>query len=340
MTVTDILKNSFPKNIDKTALFFSSIIANGKDAAIEKTLMDAQNYAQIYYKTPCVYDQTGEQLERTINHFSYLTRFDDESEKSWKNRFRALFCRKGSTTWGTPKNVRQVFQEYFPTASIFLLEGTNDISENLITEGEFENESGWDFETENVRSNLDSFSKLYSANLAEGYAKQSVTLENSMYFLHFFGIGDISLTIRDQENNYWDGESWISVPYTFVWHSNEWTNHNLRLKTTNSVVEFCFCKSSGFVDYIQLFKKNPWHSFTVIAQFTGGDTKGSLALAPGSSDNINTNSTGYGFYDQIFLTGVKTGFAQDIYQGLLKYVKNVGVAAYINIINKEILEED
>ena len=62
----------------------------------------------------------------------------------------------------------------------------------------------------------------------------------------------------------------------------------------------------------------------------------STPAPPGDDEPATqTKYKNYGYYDQAHITGIKTGFSQDIYEDLLNYVKADGVKAYIEIINKD-----
>ena len=82
-------------------------------------------------------------------------------------------------------------------------------------------------------------------------------------------------------------------------------------------------------------------SFTVIAHFEGDTAAGAFGLAGGNADpNIETESptppqprySNYGYYDKSFLSGVPIGFAKDLYEELLDYLRSQGVKAYLDIV--------
>ena len=68
-------------------------------------------------------------------------------------------------------------------------------------------------------------------------------------------------------------------------------------------------------------------------------------MAAGDDDpNIETTSTtppqprysNYGYYDKSFLSGVTVGYAKDVYEDLLDYLRSQGVKAYLEIIVKDL----
>lgn len=124
---------------------------------------------------------------------------------------------------------------------------------------------------------------------------------------------------------------------------NDYTQTEIKIKIMGS-------NKIGCVDYVRLYKKAQNPSFSIIAHFEGNANDDALALADGREDtdpitNLSDGATlppkygNYSYYDGAFLTGVSSGYAQDIYADLLEYVRSVGVKAYINIINRDLIEE-
>lgn len=349
MTIANQLMAAFPKNVNKSGEVFSAIVANGKDAAIESVLKAARDYVREYISTPDVYHQTEEQLEKTVNYFSFLERFDNESEESLKQRFGAIFRRSGDVVWGNPHNVRNVFRQYFPSATIYLLEGTNDITDNLIADGDFEEGRAWVYEGGSDRSNAISFSKSYCLGFGEsGKARQTVTATpGKAYSLHWFQAGSAGMAVHDQSNRHWNGTNWQVDEFIFVNEvpAGEWKNFLQFVVADDSVTEltvtFSGAAAGGYIDYVQLYEKRNYHSFTIIAHFVSGKVSGDLALAPGNADDDPIEQAkydNYGYYSSSYMTGVKTGYALDIYLDLLEYVRPIGVRAYLNICNQDYKE--
>ena len=55
----------------------------------------------------------------------------------------------------------------------------------------------------------------------------------------------------------------------------------------------------------------------------------------------NNNGFGnYGYYDKSYLSGVPIGFASDIYEDLLDYLRAQGVKAYLEIVIKDYSESE
>ena len=193
MDLTNQLRSNYPKTIDKSKTLFSALIANDdNDAAIQKQLIDLFNYMKEWISTPNIYDQTGVMLDKTVSFFSFLTRFVDESEDSIKNRFKAIFVRNHDTKWGTVFDVKSVFKQYFPHATIYVVENTNKIDDpspslaNLIVDGDIETDTPTAWTLTNCSASAEArFSKSFGILLNQSGAKLSQTINinsGSTYF--------------------------------------------------------------------------------------------------------------------------------------------------------------
>ena len=362
MDLKNQLRSVFPKTIDKSKPVFSSLIANDQnDAVIQEQLAYLFDYMKEWISTPDIYNQTGVMLMKTITFFSFLERFAGESEKSIKNRFAAIFVRKHDTKWGTPFDVKNVFRQYFPHATIYLIENTNKIDDpnpilaNLFEDGDINTgtPTAWTL-TDCSASAEARFSKSYGILLNQSGAtlSQSVNVSSSStYFLHFFLKGKVNVTIKDNHNKYYDFETktWGSSPVNngFV-STEEWKNQSLFFTTANNAssitVSFSYVDSKTYIDYFRLFAKQPYGSFTIIAHFEGNIATKAFGLAAGDADpNVETEEesplqprySNYGYYDKSFLSGVPIGFATDIYEDLLEYLRAQGVKAYLDIIIRD-----
>ena len=155
--------------------------------------------------------------------------------------------------------------------------------------------------------------------------------------------GNVKLKIKNSLDNYWDFEAltWSTSVKEKEFTCENWDNKSVFFisNTENSTIEFSGTNGS-YLDYVEVYKKKKNATFTVVCQFVGASSEGALALAPGTNDPVNDtiDRSMYGYYDSAFLTGLKTGFAKDVYNDLLNYLKPVGVQAYLNLIIKEDLE--
>lgn len=474
MNLTEQIRGNFPKTIDKSKPVFSSLIVNSNsDAAIQKQLVYLFDYMKEWISTPDIYEQTGTMLDKTVTFFSFLERFTDEKESSLKNRFAAIFIRNHDTKWGTPFDVKSVFKQYFPSATIYLVENVNKINStepglaNLLLDGDINTDTPSDWSLVNCSASPEArFSKAYGIlfNQTEGELSQSVNVASeSTYFLHFFLKGQTKVSIKDNNNKYWDfaSKTWSNdVKKTLfstdvkntsgIITSYEWDNRSLyfitqattssvtitfeeygvgnkaetnvvftrsndievlrtetiipsgtRVKTSSNKVfittqdayiepnhtesnevnviaenfgydyqvaantitiidssvpdEVISVDNSSqaiggtFIDYFRLFAKQPYSTFTVIAHFEGNTASKAFGLAAGNADpNMETEEStppqprygNYGYYDKSFLSGVPIGFASDIYEDLLDYLRAQGVRAFLDIVIKDYASND
>jgi hypothetical protein len=361
MELVNQIGSDFPKTIDKSKPIYSALIANNNgNAAVQKQIISILKYMKEWTSTPDVYQQTGLMLEKTINFFSYLERFADETEASLKNRFRAIFVRNHDTRWGTPYDVKSVFKQYFPHAEIFLVENVNKIDStepglaNLLLDGDIETDTPTDWNLTNCSATADArFSKSYGIEMdqAGGILSQDISISgDKTYFLHFFLKGKINVVIKSDNDKYWDNtdKEWKDSYVNNSFEKEEWNNCSLYFITRNDdssvTISFEYDGVSTYIDYFRLFAKQPYSSFTVIAHFEGNTSVGAFGLAAGDSDpNIPDSGVtppqprygNYGYYDKSFMSGLPIGFATDIYEDLLDYLKAQGVRAFLDIVIKD-----
>lgn len=350
MTIRDQLRANFPKTIDKSAPVFSALVANDEGTgAFEYELNHLIQFMSEWTQTPDVYQQTGEMLDMTIKFFSFLERFTDEKDKSIKNRFAAIFIRNHDQIWGNPYDVKRVFEQYFPSADIYYMENTNDFAtENLITDGDFTTGSAeWTYTGGAAVDRTARFSKAYGVLMPQSSTlSQEIDIDNAgTYFVHFFLKGDVKVAIKNNDNDYWDPETetWGATAAYTTFTKDEWDNCSLFFITdqnmTSIEVEFTGnAATDACIDYVRLFEKQTYSSFTIIAHFEGTSGGETMKLAPGVADPA-TEISDYGLYDYFdhtYVSGVAAGFAQDIYTDLLNLLRPQGVKAYLDIVVKDI----
>lgn len=364
MDLLNQMRGTFSKTIDKSKPVFSALVANSEGTgAIQKQVADLLKYMKEWTSTPDIYEQSGDMLEKTATFFSFLERFADESEESFKQRIAAIFVRNHDTKWGTPYDIKSVFKQYFPHATIYLVENTNKIDAqepglaNLFLDGDIETDTPTAWSLTNCTATAEArFSKAYGIKLNQSGGKLSQTVDindESTYFIHFFLKGKIAVQIKDNSGDYWNNitKTWGSSAVDNVFEADEWENISLFFITqehaSSVTVYFNYVDTLTYVDYFRLFKKQPYGSFTVIAHFDGNTGVNAFGLAAGDDDpNIETTSStppqprygNYGYYDKSFLSGVPVGFASDIYDDLLDYLRSQGVKAYLDIVVRDFSE--
>lgn len=367
MAVGDELCEGWAGNIDISDEIFGAVFANSeKNGAVEKSFSEIQKFCRTYTATPSVYEQADKMLDKTVSFFSFLERFFNEDDDSLKSRFKAIFYRNGNRTWGTPYDVKTVFKEYFHASEIYLMENTNAADASLtqkITDTDFESGGPWTFEN-CALSRKESFSKArgveFTADEADESAAQTVTADNGrVYFLHWFMDGKLRVRIRNKTTGlYWnyDAKTWESEESSTSFVSDGWNNKSLffSLKNTgagSSEIEISFLNVKSqqcYLDYVLCFEKQLYPSFTLVVHYTGEKATGAFALAEGEKDspdenipeNINVKKENWGYYNQSYITGPQSGYADDVYQELLDYVRSVGVKAYIEFLTRDYAGED
>lgn len=365
MTIGDMLLEEWAGNVNKSGEVFKAIFANDdKTGAVEKCFNQVNDFCKSYTSTPSVYKQESDMLDKTVSFFSYLERIYNENDDSLKRRFKAIFYRSGDTPWGTPYDVKNVFKEYFNANEIYLLENTNnadDTSLQKIVDGDFENGEAWTFT--NCKKSVDAgFSKSegveFSKNTNSQNVLQTITVNNNhVYFLHWFMNGSLSVKIKNNTTGlYWDNskKTWSSTENYTTFETEEWDNKSIffslkNIASGNSEIEISFCNVSEkqcYLDYVLCFEKQLYPSFTLVVHYTGDVATNALALAEGTKDsldenipeNIKVKKENWGYYNQAFVTGPQSEYAEDIYNELLDYVRSVGVKAYIEFVTKDYIE--
>ncbi|WP_407432510.1 hypothetical protein [Methanobrevibacter sp.] len=301
MDLLEQIRGTFPKTIDKSKPIFSAVVANSAGTgAIQKQVTDLLEYMKEWTSTPNIYEQTGDMLEKTTNFFSFLERFSDETDEGFKARISAIFIRNHDTKWGTPYDVKSVFRQYFPHATVYLIENTNKIDAvevglgNLFLDGDIDTDTPTDWTLTNCVARPEArFSKAYGIELNQNGAtlSQQVDVNSSAtYFLHFFLKGNVNVQIKDNHNKYWDykTKTWKNSAVNNSFTTEDWDNCTLFFITnsnaTKITVSFIYVDTLTYIDYFRLFAKQPYSSFTVIAHFDGNTAENAFGLAAGDDD--------------------------------------------------------
>lgn len=358
MTIGELLVKEMPGSVNKEGKIFSSMIANARQTgAVEKEMKLWEQFAKYYVNTSNIYKQDGELLDKTVEFFSYLKRFFNETDKGLIKRFKSILYRNGNITWGTPFDIKSIFDSYF-TGKVYLLECVNSLEENLIENGDFDDDTdGWELSGSSEMIADARFSKSYGISLgSNGTIKQSVTLDAGyVYFIHWFITGKCAAIIHNKtDNTYWNytNKTWNNGLVENLFQAENWNNQelyfNLKDFEGEKEIEITF-KGIGsginYIDFILLFKKEPINSFMVIVQNEGDVVEGALALAEGTIDNpaenippnVEVKAENWGYYNNTYLTGPVSGYSVDIYNELLDYVRSVGYKAYLKFVTKDLM---
>ena len=173
------------------------------------------------------------------------------------------------------------------------------------------------------------------------------------YSLDFKFKGRTSIVIQNDNSEYWDitANKWSSAEVRNDLFSDNKVVHTINIDANADTTELTISYEipNSYLDYFRLFEKQPYGSFTVMAYFEGNTSMGVFGLAAGDADpNIATEEAtppqprygNYGYYDKSYLSGVPIGFASDIYEDLLDYLRAQGVKAYLEIVIKDYSESE
>ena len=299
-TIGDFIRSVFPTIVNKTGKLFKALLADKEyaDGTIE-TIFHNIEKTRKEWSERSVYQQSGEQLDRTLSVFSIIKQLQNESEQTFKNRNKLLFMRRGDTLWGNRRNILNIFKTFYNNKNVYLVNNTEPFADNLLSDGNFEKQDAWIL-VDAVYAQEARFEETTGVLFnAAGTCSQSVNVERgATYFLHFFMKGHIRVRITDNKSRYWhttggedsDG-AWSAHEYAASFASENWVNKSVFFFTDDTVssVTITFLYEPGyyaFLDYVRLNKKTGASTFSLIAVFEGVYSDETASLAPGTHDDI------------------------------------------------------
>jgi hypothetical protein len=351
-TIGDFLRDIFSGKVNKEGEIFKALFANEtQSGTVEKIFNEIEDCRSEWCNTSDPYRQEGEQLEKTMSYFSALERMRDESDEAYKKRNSILYRRGGDTVFGDRWNIRNVFREFFGTDAVFIVGNTDEYDSNLLSNGDFENETGWV---------LDGCSYDGGANFSgingvlfpgSGDCRQDAAVDaDSVYFLHFFLLGKIRVKITDNNGRFWkqpeahsqEFGAWVSSEEYSGFSGEAWNNKNLFFVTdaavTGVTVIFEGHEGNASLDYVRLFRKGPYPSFSVVVALGNSESENAIGMAPGHNDPVTVPAVDYSrmsYIEQSSVYGIiGGGQSAFIYKDLLEIIKPAGVAAYYEILLK------
>jgi hypothetical protein len=361
-SVEDFIRSVFSTLVNKDDEIFKALLASDDSdspGTLEKIFNDIEDTRDKWCNTPNVYAQEGEMLEKTLSFFSPLSRLFDESDESLKKRNELLFYRNGDRVWGDVWNTRNIFRRYFNTESVYIVNNTNPIEENLLNDGDFEKQTDWVLDGCSYDTSA-CFSEMLGIRFDDnGSCSQAVQANTeSTYFLHFFLQGKLSVQIKDNNGRYWNtkhGEfgGWETVETSTGFAAEKWEAKSLYFLTDDQVsgvtITFTgFQNETAMLDYARLFLKGNYSSFTMVVVLSGIYTEDTLGMAPGNEDTgedtvtaIETNTgidysrMSYIEQSHIFGTEGSAERAKSVYTELLEIVRAGGIMSYIEVLVKE-----
>lgn len=305
-SVADFIRGVFSSLVDKDDEIFKALLASDNaetPGTVEKFFNDIEETRDKWCNSPNVYEQEGEMLEKTLSYLSILTRAYNENDDSLKWRNRLLYVRNGDTVWGDRWNVIRLFKAYFDSDYVYIVNNTDEIKNNLLSDGDFEGNTGaWALES-CEKSSEACFCGRYGV-LFNGVGKCSQganVAADSVYFLHYFMRGNVDVQIKDNNGRYWkpaapyvdEFGAWANTPVKINARGDpeKWKPASVFFLTDNTVssVTISFLGVDGeetSIDYARLFKKENYSAFTLVVVFSGRTTKDTMGLAPGTDDPI------------------------------------------------------
>jgi hypothetical protein len=298
-TVGDFLRSAFSTMVNKNGKVFKALVANPeKTGTVEQIFNGIEEARDEWCNNSDFYNQYGEMLEKTLSFFSLLERLFGESDDSIKCRNELLFYRSGDTIWGDYWNILKIFKQYFRTEYVYIVNNTNPIQENLLLDGDFEKQDGsWELDGCSYEAEA-RFSEQTGIKFQDqGTCQQAVNAnQNAEYFLHFFLQGKIAVNIKDNNGRYWDSNAgelggWVTGEKLNIFTAATWNTKSIYFLTDETVssVNICFTGLHGeyaYLDYIRLFLKKNYSTFTLIAIFGGIYTDETMSMAPGTDDPV------------------------------------------------------
>ena len=316
-SIGDFIRGVFSTLVNKDDEIFKALFASDdiqKPGTMEKIFNDIEETRNKWCNSPNVYEQEGEILEKTLSLFSILSRAYDEDDDSLKWRNRLLYVRNGDSIWGDRWDIIKLFKAYFNSDFVYIVNNTDDITNNLLSDGDFEeNSRAWKLDSCERSADACFCGRSGISFDGPGTCSQDVNVSaDSVYFLHFFGKGNINVEIKDNRGRYWkpanpyadEFGSWVNTPVAInvCGNPNKWEPMSVFFMSDAlpSAVTVSFIGVSNEktnIDYARLFKKENYSTFTLVVAFTGRTTPDTMGLAPGTNDPIATrNYKGYKYF--------------------------------------------
>ena len=109
-TIGDFIRSVFPTIVNKNGSLFKALLADkeSEDGTIETIFEDIEKTRK-EWSEQSIYQQSGEQLKRTLSVFSIIKQLQNESEQTFKNRNKLLFMRGSDTLWGNRRDILNIF---------------------------------------------------------------------------------------------------------------------------------------------------------------------------------------------------------------------------------------
>jgi hypothetical protein len=319
--------------------------------AIANEIEELLSFIDYYTRTDDVRSHRAVPLEMITRQFVNMRRQLQEADSRLIRRMLSLTCRKGDTIWGNTQNMRHVFETYFEGIHAYISENTNDIADNRLADGEFE-EGLWQLSGNAALTAESRFSGqrgLYFNGAAASAQQQIADIAAGLYTFHFFLRGSCGVQIC-ANGQYWDGTAqpnryvlqWKDTPTIIPFVSTEWNDVYCFIRADTDLINpltITFMALPGeqaSIDYARLFLKPANPSYTITIQFEGFSLSGkTLHLGAGAPDPVSgVNYRRASYYDHSFLIGRLGAYREEVYKTVLDTVRPRGIQAFVEFVEK------
>jgi hypothetical protein len=350
------LLDYLPTGIDKTDPVIQAIFSDGVgNGAIANELDKLVDYIGYYTANDDVQRHHKYTLEMIARLFAKIRRQIQEDDARLLRRMLALTERTGDTIWGNASNMEHVFEMYFMGIKAYVCENTN--FENLIENGDFEDDDVWEFEGSVEYTNEARFSGkrgLFFSGMPGSCSQTLEHLPQAVYTLHFFLSGKCGVKIRNEHGKYWNAKAEPNN-YILQWEDDEVINYFksddwkdvycfVVLQEGPSLMKIEFVPVDGKIaniDYVRLFEKPLNSSYSIVVQYEGYKlSERTLHLGEGQDDPIDgVNYDKESYFDHSYIIGRHGAYRNEVYEALLNSVRPRGIQAFVEFVEKTYLED-
>jgi hypothetical protein len=349
------LLDFLPTGIEKTDPVIQAVFSDDEgDGAIANEFEKLVGFIRYYTETDNVKNHYQYTLEMIAKLFAKIKRQIQEDDARLLRRMLSLTARDGDTVWGNATDLEHVFEMYFAGIKAYVCENTN--SENLIENGDFEEDDVWEIDgsAEYIGEARFSGKRGLFFDGAPGSCSQVIKyLSQSIYILHFFILGKCGVKIKNYQGQYWNAKvepnnyvlKWADEEVVNNFESAEWGDAYcfivLQDSMTPLTIEFVPIEGeTGKIDYVRLFMKPLNPSYSIVIQYEGYKVSGkTLHLGEGKDDPIDgVNYNIESYFDHTYIVGRNGAYRNEVFEELLNSVRPRGIQAFVEFVEKTYLE--
>lgn len=355
--IGDAIKEAFPTIINKNGAIFKALLAdNTQTGTIEEICCDVEKIREWWARTNDFYDLQGTPLTKAFNSMSIIQRDLNDTDGVVRILGRLIFMRMGDMIWGGVDNTQRTLRAFFnDNEYVYIVNNTCDISENMIQDAGFDNISAWKIKNCHCDKSRERFYGEKSIVFdAFAQVSQEVTItdkENAVYYLHLFIKGNVNVSIIDNKNRYWHmtkdclGE-WKDGAVNISFTSNKWEDKSVFIRNYDNIQSVNIVitgEANSSIDYVRMFKKPPFPTFSLITVFGKPITQKTAHYELNGGDVVKD---GYGFlkdkevnyrdiisyFETHYILGGQGAMAARTYMKMLEILKPAGVISYIDLL--------